>query len=70
MAASHKDMLKKINEMEKKYDHQFQLVFEAIKALMKEEEKPKRAAALQYDGRNAPTVTATETAMHRSPAEP
>ena len=34
MAASHKDLLKKINEMEKKYDHQFQLVFEAIKALM------------------------------------
>ena len=42
MAASHKDLLQKINEMEKKYDSQFQLVFEAIKALMKEEEKPKR----------------------------
>jgi hypothetical protein len=42
MFASHKDLVQKINEMEKKYNHQLQLVFEAIKALMKEEEEPKR----------------------------
>ena len=49
MAASHKDLLKKINEMEKKYDHQFQLVFEAIKALMKEEEKPKHKIGFKIE---------------------
>jgi hypothetical protein len=49
MAASHKDLLQKINEMEKKYDQQFQLVFEAIKALMKEEEKPKRKIGFQIE---------------------
>ena len=34
MAGSHKDLLNKIEEMEKKYDRQFQVVFEAIKQLM------------------------------------
>ena len=42
MAASHKDILRKIEEMEKNYDHRFQVVFEAIRALMEEPEKPKR----------------------------
>ena len=42
MAASHKDLLRRIDEMEKKYDHQFRVVFEAIKALMEGQEKPKR----------------------------
>jgi hypothetical protein len=42
MVSSHKDLLRKVEEMEKKYDHQFQVVFEAIKQLMKEAEKPKR----------------------------
>ena len=39
LAASHKDLLKKIEEMEKKYDRQFQVVFEAIKQLMLPGEK-------------------------------
>lgn len=38
---SHKDLLKKIENMEKKYDSHFQIVFEAIKQLMTEEKKPK-----------------------------
>ena len=33
--------------MEKKYDHQFQVIFEAIKALMEEQEKPKRKIAFE-----------------------
>lgn len=32
---SHKDIVHKINSMEKKYDHQFKVVFEAIRQLMK-----------------------------------
>ena len=41
--ANHKELRQKIEEMEKKYDQQFQVVFEAIKKLIEPEpEKPKR----------------------------
>ena len=42
LLASHKGLLQKILAMEKKYDKNFRVVFEAIYQLMKEEEKPKR----------------------------
>jgi len=42
MIASHKDLTKKLNELEKKYDGQFQIVFEAIRQLIEVEESPKR----------------------------
>lgn len=42
MISSHKDLAKKLEELEKKYDGQFQIVFEAIRQLMAIEEKPKR----------------------------
>ena len=42
MVSSHKDLKKKLAAMEKKYDAQFAIVFEAIKQLLEEDEKPKR----------------------------
>ena len=42
MMATHKDLKRKIESMEKKYDEQFQIVFEAIKQLLTEEDKPKK----------------------------
>jgi hypothetical protein len=39
---THKDLKNKIESMEKKYDQQFQIVFEAIKQLLEEDEKPKK----------------------------
>ena len=42
MLASHKDLKQKIEEMEKKYDSQFKIVFTAIKELMSPPEKPVR----------------------------
>jgi len=42
MLATHKDLKRKIEAMEKKYDKNFQIVFEAIKQLFDEEEKPKK----------------------------
>ena len=42
MLATHKDLKKKIEKMEFKYDEQFQVVFEAIRHLLEEDEKPKR----------------------------
>jgi phage regulator Rha-like protein len=42
MMSSHKDLTKKLNELEKKYDGQFQIVFEAIRQIIEVEDKPKR----------------------------
>ena len=42
MIESNKDLKRKIENMEKKYDGQFQIVFEAIKKLIEPEIKPKR----------------------------
>ena len=42
MLASHKELKRKIEQMESKYDEQFKIVFEAIKQLIFTESKPKR----------------------------
>lgn len=42
MLASNKDLRQKIEALEKKYDKQFKVVFEAIKALMTEKSQPKQ----------------------------
>jgi phage regulator Rha-like protein len=42
MMATHKNLKRKIESMEKKYDEQFRIVFEAIKQLLAEEDKPKK----------------------------
>ncbi len=45
----HKGLLRKIEEMEKKYDYQFRVVFEAIRNIIKEEEKPGRRIGFRTD---------------------
>ena len=40
MLSTHKDLKKQIEAMEKKYDQQFQIVFEAIKQLLETDAKP------------------------------
>ena len=42
MLATHEDLKRKIEEMESRYDEQFQVVFEAIRQLLADDEKPKR----------------------------
>ena len=42
LLSSHKELMEKVQAMEKKYDKQFKTVFQAIYQLMKEEEKPQR----------------------------
>jgi hypothetical protein len=39
---THKELARKLDELEKKYDSQFKVVFQAIRELMKPPEKPKR----------------------------
>ena len=42
MLSTHKDLKRKIESMEKKYDQQFQIVYEAIKQLIETDETPKK----------------------------
>ncbi|MBT8371727.1 MAG: ORF6N domain-containing protein [Desulfobacterales bacterium] len=42
MIVTHEDLKNKIEGMEKKYDKQFRIVFEAITKLIAEDEKPKK----------------------------
>jgi hypothetical protein len=42
MSIRNEQLNQKIIAMERKYDKQFQIVFEAIKQLIEEDEKPKR----------------------------
>jgi phage regulator Rha-like protein len=42
MLSTHKDLKKKIEEMEKQYDENFRIVFEAIKQLLETDTKPRK----------------------------
>jgi hypothetical protein len=42
LASSHKDVLRRLDEMEGKYDRQFKVVFNAIRALMEPPKIPRR----------------------------
>lgn len=42
MMATHEELRRKIEELEKKYDHQFTVVFDAIKQILEPPLKPKR----------------------------
>jgi len=42
LAASHKDVHRRLDEMEQKYDAQFKVVFDAIRALMEPPKIPRR----------------------------
>ena len=45
MIASHKDLAKQLNALEKKYDAHFKVVFDAIRKLMTPPDKPRRCAS-------------------------
>jgi len=42
MIASHKDLARRLNELEKKYDGQFKVVFDAIRQLMEPPDSKRR----------------------------
>jgi len=42
LMSSNKELSKKINDMEKNYDEKFQIIFDAIKRLIGEENKPRK----------------------------
>ena len=53
LIASHKELAKKLDELEKKYDAQFKLVFDAIRQLMKPPEPNKRKIGFLVKERTA-----------------
>ncbi len=48
MLTSHKDLAKKIDNLEKKYDEQFKFVFDAIRALMTPPEKTRKIYPVKF----------------------
>ena len=51
MLTEHKDLARKVEQIEKKYDEKFQIVFEAITQLWEEDEKPKKKIGYIKEGR-------------------
>jgi phage regulator Rha-like protein len=49
MLLTHKDLKAKIESLEKKYDHQFKIVFDTIKQLLEPPQKPKRKIGFRAD---------------------
>jgi len=52
MLASNRDLARRLDEMEKKYDTQFKVVFDAIRELMKPPEKPRRRIGFGAGGQS------------------
>jgi dimeric dUTPase (all-alpha-NTP-PPase superfamily) len=50
MTVSHEDLKIKIEAMEKQYDEQFRIVFEAITQLIEEDQKPKKKIGYIKEG--------------------
>jgi len=53
MISSHEDLLRKVEEMEKRYDRQFRVVFDAIRALMAPPEPKKKKIGFHVRERRA-----------------
>ncbi len=49
---THKDLARKLADMEKKYDAQFKVVFDAIRQLMKPDELKKKPIGFRRGGRD------------------
>jgi hypothetical protein len=47
--STHKDLARKLEELEKRYDERFRVVFEAIRQLMQPPEKPKRQVGFRVE---------------------
>lgn len=50
MIASNKDLARRLSELEKKYNRQFKVVFDAIRELMTPPETPRRRIGFQREG--------------------
>ncbi len=51
MLSAHKDLERRFDALEERYDEQFKVVFDAIRALMSEEEKPRKKIGFEVKER-------------------
>ena len=58
--ASHADLARKLDSLEKKYDTQFKVVFDAIRELMKPPETKKRPIGFLVEEAKVPYITKTK----------
>jgi hypothetical protein len=58
--ASHADLARKLDALEKKYDAQFKIVFDAIHELMKTPESKKRPIGFLVEEPKVPYITKTK----------
>jgi len=58
--ASHADLARKLDSLEKKYDTQFRVVFDAIRELMKPPETKKRPIGFLVEEAKVPYITKTK----------
>ena len=47
MLSANKDLERRFDALEERYDEQFKVVFDAIRALMNEEEKPRKKIGVE-----------------------
>jgi hypothetical protein len=57
LLASHADLARKLNTLERKYDAQFKMVFDAIRELMKPPESKKRPIGFLVEEAKVPYIT-------------
>ena len=57
MVSAYRELERRLDALEEKYDGQFKIVFEAIRALMKDQERPKNRSVLK--SRRAEFITVT-----------
>ena len=50
MLTDHRDLARKVAQLERKYDSKFRIVFDAIRALMIQEERPRRQIGFKTGG--------------------
>jgi len=60
MLATHEDLKRKIESMEKKYDENFRIVFEAIKQLLEIDEKPRKKIGFTVKEKQKASLCANE----------
>jgi hypothetical protein len=60
LLASHADLARKLDSLEKKYDTQFKVVFDAIRELMKPPESKKRPIGFLVEEAKVPYITKTK----------
>ena len=53
MLTAHENLERKLAALEKKYDEQFKVIFDAIRALMEETERPKRKIGFEVKEKKA-----------------